>query len=625
MSPTASRIARLSILLLAVGMLCGASSAFLIDGATFATGYSHTVNGISGTTLTYYHIPYILSNSTGDPSGNVIYTDGSTQPDWSDIRFTSDSNTIYPHWIESTNTTCAAVWVNVTQIPEAGTTMRCYYDSDTAVQASNGTATFPLFDDFIGAAINTGHWGGDVAGTNVNTVSGGILRQYTNADSTTGLLSTTTYDQGHSVRMRVRLANKGYYYGWGWKTSGVINAGTAWNAEMFEGANSLTIYNYLRDGNTAANQGSTVIGSTATYYTYEIPRNAGNAMFYVDNVNVTGSTARSHDPTGALPVALGIGNGYSSALDVYTDWVFVRKDILTEPAHGAYSEIVAPVANFSSNTTTGKAPLTVAFTDESTGSPTAWAWDFDGDAVADSTDQNPAHEYAANGNYSVTLQVSNAGGTDLETKTNYIYVGPLTATYLKASFRYVAAAGIAPHTVTFTDTTKANGSYTRSWNFGDGETSNEANPVHVYTNAGEYDVSLTVQSDSRRNTETYKKIIKAYPVAAGSPLPTNTYGVHMTEIMDSNWNISVIGAIMPKAYTDIMPETLFYGLLFVGVFLILFVRQGTSWLVALLGIIIGGNVLIFLPPEFQSLGQAMLIISIGAFLYVMIMGRIRSN
>lgn len=69
-----------------------------------------------------------------------------------------------------------------------------------------------------------------------------------------------------------------------------------------------------------------------------------------------------------------------------------------------------PVASFTMSTTSGFAPLTVTFTDTSTGSPTGWAWDFTGDGVVDSTVQNPTYIYASPGLYSVTLVTSNASG-----------------------------------------------------------------------------------------------------------------------------------------------------------------------------------------------------------------------
>jgi PKD repeat protein len=81
-----------------------------------------------------------------------------------------------------------------------------------------------------------------------------------------------------------------------------------------------------------------------------------------------------------------------------------------------------PVANFNGSPTNGVSPVTVNFTDTSTGSPTSWAWTF-GDG-ATSTAQNPSHVYAVAGTYSVTLKATNALGSDTITKTDYITVTP---------------------------------------------------------------------------------------------------------------------------------------------------------------------------------------------------------
>ena len=83
--------------------------------------------------------------------------------------------------------------------------------------------------------------------------------------------------------------------------------------------------------------------------------------------------------------------------------------------------IDAPVANFTANTTSGTAPLTVQFTDISANA-TSWAWDFNNDGTVDSTEQNPAYTYSKAGIYSVNLTVSNAGGSNSEVKTEYITV-----------------------------------------------------------------------------------------------------------------------------------------------------------------------------------------------------------
>ena len=79
---------------------------------------------------------------------------------------------------------------------------------------------------------------------------------------------------------------------------------------------------------------------------------------------------------------------------------------------------VAMVADFTASPTTGTAPLTVSFADSSAGNPTSWSWDF-GDG-ASSSEQNPSHQYAHGGQYTVSLTATNDGGSDSITKTDYI-------------------------------------------------------------------------------------------------------------------------------------------------------------------------------------------------------------
>lgn len=79
-----------------------------------------------------------------------------------------------------------------------------------------------------------------------------------------------------------------------------------------------------------------------------------------------------------------------------------------------------PVANFTAMPTYGDAPLTVQFTDSSTGSPTSWNWSF-GDG-AFSTAQNPSHQYTSAGTYDVSLNATNAGGSNATVKAGYVVV-----------------------------------------------------------------------------------------------------------------------------------------------------------------------------------------------------------
>ncbi len=68
----------------------------------------------------------------------------------------------------------------------------------------------------------------------------------------------------------------------------------------------------------------------------------------------------------------------------------------------------------------GYAPYTAVFTDQTTGTPTSWHWEF-GDGQT-STAKNPVHTYATRGNYTVRLTVSNPYDTKTATKADYIRV-----------------------------------------------------------------------------------------------------------------------------------------------------------------------------------------------------------
>ena len=159
-------------------------------------------------------------------------------------------------------------------------------------------------------------------------------------------------------------------------------------------------------------------------------------------------------------------------------------------------EPVPPVADFSSDVSSGNAPLTVTFTDKSTGDPTEWNWNF-GDGT-DSTDKNPVHTYTSAGTYTVTLTVSNADGA--ASKEGTITVLQSTEQVV-ADFTSNVASGNTPLEVSFTDT--STGSPTAwSWDFGDGTTSTDKNPVQTYTSAGTYTVTLTASNANGRSSKT---------------------------------------------------------------------------------------------------------------------------
>ncbi|MCO5382075.1 MAG: PKD domain-containing protein [Methanosarcina barkeri] len=96
--------------------------------------------------------------------------------------------------------------------------------------------------------------------------------------------------------------------------------------------------------------------------------------------------------------------------------------------------------------------------------------------------------------------------TDMRNGNADTYMGTLSTSPV-AAFSASPTSGKAPLKVTFTD--KSTGTPTSwKWSFGDKTYSTAKNPVHKYTAAGKYTVSLTVKNAAGSNTKTMSGYIK---------------------------------------------------------------------------------------------------------------------
>jgi PKD repeat protein len=123
----------------------------------------------------------------------------------------------------------------------------------------------------------------------------------------------------------------------------------------------------------------------------------------------------------------------------------------------------ALVASFTGSPTFGTAPLTVTFTDSSTGSPTSWIWDFGDVSSVNATQRNPVHTYVSNGTYTVSLTATNSAGSNTFTRSNYITVGSGQGQYIFTEQQNGATVYLNP-TNTITLKLKDNPSTGYSWN-----------------------------------------------------------------------------------------------------------------------------------------------------------------
>jgi PKD repeat protein len=176
-----------------------------------------------------------------------------------------------------------------------------------------------------------------------------------------------------------------------------------------------------------------------------------------------------------------------------------------------------PLVGFNANSTSGTVPLTVKFTDSTTGTgPFTYAWDFTNDGIVDSTFQSPMYTYSTAGTYTVKLTVTNAGGSDSEVKSNYISVQVPLPPAPVANFNANITSGTTPLAVEFTDTTTGTGPFTYAWDFtNDGIVdSTFQSPMYTYSTAGTYTVKLTVTNAGGSDSE-----VKSNYISVQVPLP----------------------------------------------------------------------------------------------------------
>ena len=207
-----------------------------------------------------------------------------------------------------------------------------------------------------------------------------------------------------------------------------------------------------------------------------------------------------------------------------------------------------PVANF--NTGGNNCNLTVNFNNNSSmssGTITTYFWDF-GDATT-SIIKNPSHTYANPGTYLVTLMVgSNKGCYD--TVINLVTVNPPPT----AAFTYTTICQGSP--VTFNDNSTVNQGNINQWvwDFGDGSLNSLLqNPSHIYANAGNFVVTLTVTTNQGcTGTATQMVTVNALPLISfntanvcfgNQTIFNNTSTIQNGTITNWMWDINGDGII----------------------------------------------------------------------------------
>lgn len=236
--------------------------------------------------------------------------------------------------------------------------------------------------------------------------------------------------------------------------------------------------------------------STANMPDAQFSSNNRAACIAPHTVNFTNTST----PASGLNYLWTFGNGQTSNAQnpssTYNSLGSYNVKLRVSNALGCTDSIVKPqyvvlqdlVANFTSNVTSGCAPLSVNFTNQTTSMPNIYRWDF-GDGTF-STAANPTKVYNTPGTYAVKMYAANSSlCADSITKVAYITVNQAPVADFTANNRTGCRT---PFVVGFSDISQ--GAVSWLWNFGDGSTSGQQNPVKVYTQTGRFNVSLSIVS-----------------------------------------------------------------------------------------------------------------------------------
>jgi len=191
---------------------------------------------------------------------------------------------------------------------------------------------------------------------------------------------------------------------------------------------------------------------------------------------------------------------------VYTVVLSVTNDCGTDQVSQLITITTDPVANFTAVPQEICPDSEVQFTDQSSANVIEWSWTFEGGNPSTSNEQNPEVTYLNSGTFDVSLIVSSSSGQDTFVQTDFITVNALPM----AEFDFAQLE----RELSFTNLSSDGTTY--SWDFGDGTTSNEVNPVHEFEEDGTYTVQLIAINDCGQDTTSLSIDVFTLPTAAFS-------------------------------------------------------------------------------------------------------------
>lgn len=367
-----------------------------------------------------------------------------------------------------------------------------------------------------------------------------LITEYCNAQVTAGF--TTNISSG-CAPLNVNFTNTSTgatSYSWNF---GNGNTSTATSpGAIFSTPGTFTVTLTATGGGGATNTATATItvfnNPIADFTTTAMPSCPGQSVTFTDNSTVgngalsswswdfgdgngqpspTNTTTHTYATAGTFPVTMIV-------TDVNSCSNSIIKTITISPA---------PVASFTGSPISACAPpLLVNFTSTSTVTGTiGYSWTF-GDGNT-STQQNPSNTYNSLGGYNVGLTVVQGACSSTTTVNNYIGIQNVAA-----DFSADIVSVCAGQTITFTNLSfplTAN----HAWDFGDGTTSADASPTHVYTAGGTYPVTLIEGTGGCQDTETKTAYIFV------DPSPTAAFSADQTQSCSAPFGVTFSNTSTP--------------------------------------------------------------------------------
>lgn len=463
------------------------------------------------------------------------------QANFDDLRFTDQEGYIATYWIEpdlTTNGVQAGVWI---KLPEGSTSATMYYGNSTFARFSNGDLVFDLFDDFTDYDSNKWYNCPTSDPDGYTITADGTLTVASQNTETAGLISRYYVgDDAEAVRAYIKFphGNDNSY-------SELIGIGDI----DFTNDDSCVYFDRYGAGSglySAYGDNYGFIGLDTT--------DLANKWITTEIID-TGTRYTAIVDGTSIDLVDGYGSGINKKACIETqydgavikcDWILMRKYQSMMPTLALSATTLNIDASFHASATTTLNGA-INFYDDSTGYHIdTWQWNF-GDDTANSTDQNPVHNYTKSGTFTVTLTIHDAMGLENTTqKVRYITVQDPAV-----SFVGTPAFGPPPLEVSFVSNVSGLVDY-YSWSFGDMQTSTETNPSHTYSSDGAYKVNLTAGNAGGNSTMSMTiTVVRQYIISLSQGWNLISIPVNNTTFWASDLvNDSGLGVSMVSIYNN---------------------------------------------------------------------------